>query len=277
MNLTLDNNRLRSLIPNVIHEVEGETSLFDKLQPWISFACFWVERYFLGDLQPEGHIYELAEKIIVNKAFAEAIPSIDVTLSPAGFAVINTDGRAPASKERIERLIASLNSFVDESATALLEELHRNHEWSLSENRRWFCATFIPTFCDVPKFRREQDLIGTYLNMRDIALAFEQTLADRYLGHGFLSSLRSSYHVFKDNGTAEIFEMIHAAELRYITYHIRDSKAKCPDEHEVWHMVQPIIAKLSCWPELKDTWEAEMGDKFKAQPFKNTVKGGFYF
>lgn len=219
----------------------------------------------------------MAEKIIVNKAFAQAIPSLDVTLSPAGFAVINTDGRAPASKERVERLIASLNSFVDENASALLEELHHNREWPLSENGRWFRATFIPTFSEVPKFRREQDLIGTYLNMRNIALAFEQALAERYLGHGFLSSLRSSFPVFEGEGTAEIFEMIHAAELRYITHHIRDSKAKCPDEHEVWHMVQPIISKLSCWPELKGAWEAEMGDKFKVQPFKNTVKGGFYF
>ena len=277
MNLTLDNDRLRSLIPNVIHEVEGETSLYDKLQPWISFARFWVERYFLGNMQPEGEIYELAEKIIVHKAFAEAIPSLDVLLSPAGFAVINTDGRAPASKERVERLIASLNSSVDNYATALLEKLHRNREWVNSDTGQWFLASFIPTLCDVPKFRREQDLIGTYLNMRNIALAFEQELAELYIGHRFLSALRSSFPNFEDDGSSDIYEMIHAAELRYIAFHLRDTKAKCPVGHEVWHMAQPIIAKLSCWPDLKEKWEAEMGDKFKVQPFKNTVKGGFFF
>lgn len=277
MNLNLDNNRLRELIPNIIHEVEGETPLYDKLQPWLSSARNWLERYFLGDFEPQGELYSLAEKILVFKAFAEAVPSLDVALSPAGFAVINTDGRAPASKERIERLVASLNSYVDANAAALLYELHKCPKWVDSSNGRWFLATFIPHFGDVPGFRREQDMIGTYLTMRNLALRFEQELAESYLGHNFLSLLRSSFPTFEDKGSRDIYDMIHAAELRYISFHVSDHKAECPDGHEIWHLARPIIAQLNYWPELKDAWEQEMDDKLQVKPFKNTVKGGFYF
>lgn len=95
MILTIDNRRLRELIPGVIHEVDDEASLYDKMLPWLNSANAWLEDNFIGPgiELPQG-FNELVEKILVNKAFAEAIPSLDVVLSPAGFAVISTDGRA---------------------------------------------------------------------------------------------------------------------------------------------------------------------------------------
>lgn len=104
--LTMTNAELRSLIPNVIHEVEGEALLIDKLAPWLESATLWLAENIVGESYslPES-VLPHAKKIIVYKAFAEAVPSLDITLSPAGFAVINTDGRAPASKERSSKSI----------------------------------------------------------------------------------------------------------------------------------------------------------------------------
>lgn len=277
MILNLDNSRLRTLIPNVIHEVEGETPLYEKMLPWLTSARMWLEQNILADFQPEGQLCALAEKIIVYKAFSEAIPSLDVTLSPAGFAVINTDGRAPASKERVERLVASLRSFVDANLAALLLELHKFPAWASSSAGQWFRATFIPNLDHVPQFRRGTDLMTTHRAMRALAMRFEQELAESYLGESFLSAMRSSYPDFGMSGSKEIHEMIVTAELRYISFHLTDHTAKCPDGHEVWHLARPIIAQLNYWPELKDSWQQEMGERIKVKPFKNTVKGGFFF
>lgn len=277
MKLTLDNERLRLLIPNIIHEVEGETPLFDKLLPWLTSATLWMEEFIIGGFQPESGLYELAEKIIVYKAFVEAVPSLDVTLSPAGFAVINTDGRAPASKERVERLVASLSSFVDANLAVIVRELHRCPEWVASPLGVWFRATFIPDFTDVPGFRTDKDLLSTYKAMRGIALEFERELEEKYLGHDFLGLLRSSFPRFEKVGELDMFDAVRSAELRYISFHLSDRAPKSPEGHEVWHLARPIVARLNYWPELKALWEQEMGEKIKVEPFKNTVRGGFYF
>lgn len=279
MDLNLDNARLRGLIPNAFREVEGETPLYDKLQPFLSSARSWLERYFLGpDFQPEGELYSLAEKIIVNMAFAQAVPSLDLVLTPAGFAVINTEGRAPASKERVERLVASLNSFVDANAAALLLELHKLPEWADSENGRWFKATFIPTLEHVRQFRRDgSDMMGTYLSMRELSMRFEKELGERFLGRTLMDSLRSSFPTFDAAGSSEIYAMISEAEVRYISYHRSDRKAGCPDMHEVWHLARPIMAELNYWPELREIWLDEMGETLRVEPFVNRTKGGFFF
>ena len=277
MKLTLDNDRLRTLIPNIIHEVEGETPLYEKLLPWLSSATIWMEQNILSDYQPEGAIYSLAEKIIVYKAFADALPSLDVTLSPAGFAVINTDGRAPASKERVERLILSLNTFVDANLAVLIRELHHSPEWAGSSIGRWFRATFMPDFDFVTHFRIRPDFLSIYKAMRAVALTFEQKLSELYLGHDFLASLRSSYPKFENEGEAGIFDMIQSAELKYLNVHISDKEPVCPTPHEIWYLARPIIAQLNYWPELKEKWLSEMGEKIQVKPFKNSVKGGFYF
>lgn len=74
MELTIDNTRLRKLIPGVIHEVRNESTLYDKLHPWLLSAKQWIEDEFLGpDFTPPPSILPLAEKIIVNRAFAQAI------------------------------------------------------------------------------------------------------------------------------------------------------------------------------------------------------------
>lgn len=279
MILNLDNDRLRGLIPNVFREVEGEIPLYEKLEPFIGSARRWLQRYFLGpEFQPEGELYSLAEKIIVNKAFAQAVPSLDVVLTPAGFAVISTEGRAPASKERVERLVASLNSAVDANVAALLLELHKLPEWVDSEMGRWYRATFIPTLENVNDFRRQGgDLMDAYLVMRNLAIRFEKELSERFLGRNLTGLLRSSFPEFETTGSRELYSMISAEVLRFVSFHFSDKRAVCPDGHEAWHVARPIMAELNYWPDLKEMWLDEMGDVIKVKPFVNKTKGGFFF
>lgn len=276
MELTLTNERLRELIPNIIHEVKGETPLLTKLQPWLDSAVLWLEDNFLGAayVVPEN-IYRLAEKIAVQKAFAEAIPSLDVALSPAGFAVINTEGRAPASKERIERLVASLTSAVDANSEVLLSKLLEDDEWRVTPMGQWWLGTFIPTLKYAYSLRGQNTLLDAYRAMRDLALRFEQEVAENYLGENTLAHLREQQRY--DTIYAELVEMMRRAELRYVSCHIRDQKSKCPDEHEVWHLIRPLINTLRLYPKIEAMWQEEMGERFKPEPFKNDIKGGYYF
>lgn len=277
MKLNLDNDRLRELVPNIIYEVDGETPLYYKILPWIELARQWLETELIGSFQPEGELYSLAEKAIVYKALADAVPSLDLTLTPAGFAVINTDDRIPASKERIERLIASLYSFADDNIEQLCRSLHRQPEWRQSIVGMRFRSSFISDLGFVRRFRRDKDLLSTYKIVREIVMPFEQELAEKYLGFGFLKSLYSAYPDFTTPGSREIFAILLADGLKYVGRHIDDKAVSCPDGHEVWHIARPVIARLEHWPRLKEQWAQEMGDKFIVEPFKNTVQGGYFF
>lgn len=274
MILMLDNERLLELIPNVIHEVKGETLLYNKLRPWLEQAKGWLEQNFLGELEPEGPALSLAEKVIAYKAFAMAVPSLDLSLSPSGFTVINTDGRAPASKERVERLIASINSFADQNLDALVFRLYSYPGWRASNIGQWWLATFIPNLNEVWRFRGMSDTMTTYHTMRSHALRFEQEVEESYLG-SVLDELRAQQYYLSEY--TPLVSKIRQAELRYIGFHMRDQKGKCPDDHEVWHLIRPVLEDMKSYPDIYTRWQAEMGHRLKPEPFKNDVKGGYYF
>lgn len=277
MTLNLDNIKLRELIPNVVHEVEGETPLYDKILPWIESAKAEMEELYLGSYEPEESLVHFIETIIVRRAFAEAIPSLDLSVSPGGFTVINTEGRAPASKERVERLIASLNSYCDANIPVLIKHLALKEDWRNSPKGQWWLATFIPNLDNVFRFKGDKDLHTAYCQMRDLAIVFEHELAENYLGKNFLSAIRSYYPKTAASDIGEIYQLIVAAELRFIQAHFREQKNPCPNFHEIWHLARPIIAHLDYSPELKEQWTAEMGNVIKVEPFKNKVKGGYFF
>ena len=278
MTLNLDNIKLRELIPNVIHEVEGETPLYDKILPWIESAKVEMESIFLGTAyEPKDSVGGLVEKLIVNRAFTAAIPSLDLSVSPGGFTVINTEGRSPASKERVERLIASLDSYYNANANLLLKWLALDDEWRKSSLGQWWLATFIPNFDHVYEFKGKRGVMTTYRVMRDIAVMFEHELAERFLGRKFLSTLRDARPGKISSAIDELRETIVAAELKFIKHHFDNPEEICPNSHEVWHLARPIIAHLDYFPELKEQWSAEMGDIIKVEPFKNKVKGGYFF
>lgn len=276
----MTNAELRSLIPNVIHEVEGETLLIDKLAPWIDSASSWLAVNIVGESfsLPES-LLPGAKKIIVYKAFAEAIPSLDLTLSPAGFAVINTDGRAPASKERVERLVDSLRDYVEANLPPFLASLLRLADWRSSAMGEYWLDTFMLGLDDAQEHKRDKDLLTTYKLMRESALRFQSILAQDYLGKNLLSALRSAVYEPEPDERSAVWHLLNRAILQYITREERGLMTQ--DEHSLshyaWHHAQPILLELRGCEPLYRIWEAEMADKLKVEPFKNTVKGGFFF
>lgn len=94
MLLIKDENTLRTFLPNAFASVEGEVSLFDKLQPWLQVGELWLQQKVLGattmhaiseEANTDG--YCLSCKIVVSTAFRRAIPSLDLVLPPNGFGI----------------------------------------------------------------------------------------------------------------------------------------------------------------------------------------------
>lgn len=259
----LNTTPLRRYIPNIIAEVDGEPSLSERLDPFIYSAKLWLEHYYLGteNFLSDAH-NELAIKIVVAKAFASAIPSLDVVVTPTGFGIISTSEMAPASKERIERLIESLNSYVEANIAVLVDICCQYEQWRTSPLGEYFCSTlFRPS--DIASLPANKKV--SFEELQPQALQLEQFIANEYLGSSLMNQLRSDYH--SGNGS-HVIDLLRAAELSSIS-----QNSRVPGHQKLYS----IIYEVKQNPRYKLLWEADMGESFNRAAFKNDIKGGFYF
>lgn len=259
----LNTTPLRRYIPNIIAEVDGEPSLSERLDPFINTAKLWLEHYYLGpeNFLSEAH-NELAIKIVVAKAFASAIPSLDVVVTPTGFGIISTSEMAPASKERIERLIESLNSYVEANISVLVDICCQYELWRTSPLGAYFCSTLFRP-CDIALLPADKPL--SFEELQSQALQMEQSIAEEYLGRSLMGLLRDDYHSGNDCRT---IALLRVAELSAISQGLPLPGPK---------KMLSILHELKQNPRYKEKWDLEMGKTFSNTGFKNDIKGGFYF
>lgn len=266
-NLTAE--RLHYFIPNVLAHVDDEISFFDRLLPFIESAKLWLEAEFLGedDFLSEQH-NELALKIIVKKALADAIPSLDLIITPSGMAVINTDNMAPASKERVERLIASLRDYVKVSVPLLLEFCHSYPQWLTSGRGQYFCASFF----DSPKLCDDRVINVPFAEARSRALQVEAALAEHFIGRGTLNAIRDD---FSSRRILEVYPLVSLIRGIILNHIVADNFSV--NVGALWFDARRLINELNYYPTYKAIWTDEMGESLKDNYFVNDVKGGFYF
>jgi len=277
---TPDSGTIRKYIPNVMLEVDDETPLAQKLEPYIESAQLWLEREYTGTddfLSPQHK--QLALKIVILRAFADAAPSLDLIITPSGMGVVNTESVAPASKERVDRLIASLNDMVDSNISLLIDICRTYPQWRASDRGRFYCQCFMSSPADLRLLPDHGDNT-TFASAISICFSFESELARRYVGKNLISRLREEYHAGTLTDAHPLVAAIRAADVAMLSYRIT---VKAPDrdllwnEEIMWRYVQRFFYELNYYPEYKKLWAAEMGERFNPPAFENNIKGGFYF
>ena len=200
MKLITTDEQLRSHLPNVIASVKGETPFIERLALFLDLAEDWVVNTFTSvstfnticDYTDSNNIKILCSRLVVADALRRAIPSLDIVLTPNGFAVVNTSNLAPASKPRVDRLVGSMLRHRDDCIAALLPELVGASKWLTSSQADFFGATLFPDLAIV-------DSVGgasgskweKYLELRPQVIDLEASLAEEWFSPELLSALRS--------------------------------------------------------------------------------------
>ena len=128
--------QFRDVVPTVSIDTD-----FADLKPYSNSAELWLKNNILGaalynfidqlGAEPAGtdiDLQKLCLNVIANHAFWDAAPFLDLILTGSGFGVINNKNKAPASKERVERLreqclirrdneVENLMLFLEQNAT----------------------------------------------------------------------------------------------------------------------------------------------------------------
>lgn len=200
MKIITSEAQLRSHIPNIIASVKGETPFIERLALFLDLAEDWVRTTFTSETTfnticgytDSNTLKVLTARLVVADALRRAIPSLDIVLSPNGFAVVNTSNLAPASKPRVDRLIGSMLSHRDDCIAALLPGLVGARERLTSSQADFFGATLFPDL-------RIVDAVGgttgsqwdRYLELRPQVVDLEASLAEEWLSPELMSALRS--------------------------------------------------------------------------------------
>ena len=196
------NEELRLLIPNQLITIKGETPLFDKLAPFLDLAEAWVKETFTSEptynticgYSDSNPIRIATARLVVADAMRRAIPSLDLVLTPNGFATVGTQNLVTASKMRVDRLVGSMLTHRDDCIAALLPELPGASRWLNSDQAAFFGATLFPTFEIVnqcPVSNSQSSKWERYLELRPQIIDLEASLAEEWFSPELMSALRA--------------------------------------------------------------------------------------
>lgn len=212
------NTELLSFIPNVFASVKGEDPLIEKVKGYLKVSELWLnanvaDHATFGQLLTDGKedLIEQLKRIVALDAFYRAVPSLDLVLTPNGFGVVSNQNVAPASKERVANLRASLLMERDMTILQVVLALHGYETWCQSVPGKSFGSLIIQSIdvaveCgeNTPSFRFWQEHRREMLGVqRMVAINFVSPELMSRLCHDLL------YAVATDNET-RLIDMIHA-------------------------------------------------------------------
>lgn len=277
MKLITTDAQLRAHIPNIIASVKGETPLIERLSLFLDLAEDWVKTTFTSEstfnticgYTDSNPVKILTARLVVADALHRAIPSLDIVLTPNGFAVVNTSNLAPASKPRVDRLVGSMLAHRDDCIAALLPELVGASKWLASSQAQFFGATLFPDLGIV-------DAVGgasgskweKYLELRPQVIDLEASLAEEWFSPELMSALRSQN--LRGDLTEKrnvIVRQVKAQILGYLKSGSFNSRR-----------LADIVNYIRLNPESFSEWHKSETAKLFAPPvFRNEKKASGYF
>ena len=274
--LITNDDTLRQYLPNVFATVKGEVSLFDKVKVDIDLAENWVIETFVSTKTfnticgyvEDNPIKIITAKLIASEALRRAIPSLDLVLTPNGFGVVSNQNIAPASKERVDRLIGSLADYRDDCIANLLLLLSRESDWLGSVQASFFGETLFPDLAITEQVKGTGSKWERYIALRPKILDIEASLAEEFFSHELMVRLKN-----------EVLRKMHTADLARVINAIRGQVVDLLNGGSIrMRDMIDVVNHIRCNPELFPEWHASETAKLFSPPiFKNKKESRGYF
>lgn len=277
MKLITTDEQLRSHLPNVIATVKGETPFIERLSLFLDLAEDWVKTTFTSEstfnticgYTDSNNIKILCSRLVVADALRRAIPSLDIVLTPNGFAVVNTSNLVPASKPRVDRLVGSMLSHRDDCIAALLPELVGASKWLTSSQADFFGSTLFPDLAIVDNVGESTgSKWEKFLELRPQVIDLEASLAEEWFSPELMSALR--YENLSGDLTEKRSEIVRQVKAQVVSY-LRSGSFNS-------RRLADIVNYIRLNPESFSEWHQSETAKLFAPPvFRNEKKASGYF
>ena len=258
MKLITTDEQLRLLIPNVLATAEGEPTLIEKLYPFLETAEQWAIDTFVPEaifdeiteddgFGPNERFRYPLEKLVACQAYMTAIPSLDLVLTPNGFGIVSNQNIVPASRERVDALMNSLESQRDSAIEALILRLSSRTDWQQSAQGKYFGATMFPLLNLCRRLAIREHIWDSYQQLHERLIKIENVLADTYFSQEQMQVFRSQ--VITQYSTSKpieerVIRSLQAYELQLLTdiqvhpqcyYDLVTIIRERPDDFPAWH------------------------------------------
>ena len=262
-------------VPNILKAVQGEASVFEKTRASLERSEQWLANTFvpLEMLDGLNGARDIAAHIVVLDAFHDIVPSLDLILTPNGFGIVNNTNLVPASKERIDRLRATLIADRDKYIDLLLRELSAIAEWRNTRQGRYFGATLFPNMeiCGRVQNGDIQFRGGVwdkYIWLRNKIIGIESELEAAYFSEEQMQVFRQEVQA---GNVAESHRIVITKIIAYITGVLSGTQA----QHLLTDAVDIIRKDEASFPE----WHAStVKELFNPVVFKNKKENrGYWF
>ena len=278
-----DNEILLQFVPNVLKSVQGETLLSDKIAPHLEGAEAWLTTTFLGEAvlaklpqeADNNQLLHFSRMAVVAEAMLHAVPQLDLVLTPNGFGIVSNSNIAPASKERVERLLLSLEKMRDDTCSVLLPLLAQEGAWAASAPCAYFSSTLYP-WLDLPRKLGSTDHCWqTFQAIHEKQVAIEERLAHDFFSPELLATLRQAELLGSWGETPSAphykraWRHIFAIEL----YMLREDEVPVPSCIEVVNSLRNAVDGI-----FEEWKQSETAALFEDHGYKNDKrKGGYWF
>ena len=199
MNKLIQNDEtLRRFVPQQVVHVKGEASLFDKIAYWLDTAEQWIFATFCPETVIDAiladkslsALHTTLSAVAAHRALADAIPSLDLVQTVNGFAVVSNQNLAPASRDRVDRLIAAHRSQRDTAISALIPLLAAVPQWRDTPQCGYFRSTLFPTPAHIRPLASGAATWERYEELHPAIAAAEDRLAAEYISPELMQRLR---------------------------------------------------------------------------------------
>jgi len=188
---------LRKYIPNALATVEGEQSLYEKLEPFLGEASDFIVSQITGEQvlaqiiadNESSPLKAAFNRAYFNQAYLKAIPSLDLVLTPNGFGIVSNQNIAPASKERVERLMANVEQQRDDAIINLLNKLRKETAWIVSDQGNYWAETLFPNIDVCEKMGLKEHRWEEYQRLRPQIIAIETQIANGFISPELMKDL----------------------------------------------------------------------------------------
>ena len=280
--LITNDQELRSYLPNALVTVEGEMSLYEKLSSDLNEAESWLASYITGAV-PLQTIADNAEdaarplvcRIVVCHALFHAIPSLDLVLTPNGFGIVSNQNIAPASRERVERLIASVEQQRDDAIILLQKQLFSRNEWQQSEVFGYWSQTLLPNISVCHQLHINEHRFTAYRALVPRIIQIEDELAHSFISPELLEHLHS-YQFGIGYGD---FSPAEQSGRAYVLTHLQaEIVSQLNGQPPRYRFMTDLVNVIRSQPDIFPLWhESETAKLFTPPVFVNKKESQGYF
>ena len=253
-------------------------SLLDKLNPFLETSEEWVKQTFTSETtfntiagySNSNILKPVLARVVVNHALLAAIPTLDLVLTPNGFGIVSNQNVAPASKERVDRLLDSLERDRDNAIDQLLRRLPQASKWLQSEQCAFFTATLFPNLSLCRRLAIREHLWAQYQLLQARLIKIENVLAETYFSHEQMNVFREKALYMLTNCHPLMLQVIRSLQSLELML-VSDMQVQT---QAFFDLVNIIREHEDIFPE----WHhSKVADLYIPKLFENKKKSGGYW